>query len=319
MQSNNEYIVSVYMTTYYHEKYIKQAIESILSQKVSFKYEIVISDDASQDRTPEILKDYEKKYDFIKINLNETNLGLTANMFLAKTMCTGKYIIPLSGDDYWIDEYKLQKQVDFLENNLKYIGITTRLEVRTDVANTADFIIPPIKQCNRTMSLELFLKGVIFPTNGLMMRNIIHDNIDFFSVMPKVSKFIDDTTDCILILSIGDVYISSDVTVAYRRRIEEVGAHNFNSINDSKTIFMKSVSLLNGIEEHLKDKYDLFHLYKRSVSRTIFKCHRHFWKRDLKDVYLSIPIKYRKRGLLIRSILTIPIRAVEVIRNRASK
>ena len=89
MQGNREYpyMVSVYMTTYYHEKYVADAIESILRQKVSFPYEIVISDDCSKDGTPSILKEYEEKYSFIRIKLNETNIGLSNNMFLAKSMC----------------------------------------------------------------------------------------------------------------------------------------------------------------------------------------------------------------------------------------
>ena len=66
--------VSVYMLTYYHEKYIRQAIESVLSQKTHYNYEIVISDDYSQDGTREILREYQEKYpDIIRVNLNEKN------------------------------------------------------------------------------------------------------------------------------------------------------------------------------------------------------------------------------------------------------
>ena len=141
MQSKETYLVSVYITTYYHEAYIAQAIESVLSQKMDFPYEIVISDDASQDRTQAIVREYAEKYDNIRYVFNESNLGLTKNVFQAKTLCRGKYMVQLSGDDYWIDERKLQKQVDFLEAHPEYFGVATRLECRTNDSQTADFLL----------------------------------------------------------------------------------------------------------------------------------------------------------------------------------
>ena len=116
-------LVSVYMTTYFHEKYVAQAIESVLNQKIDFPIQIVISDDASEDKTQDILLNYASKYQFIKLNFNDNNIGLTANMYKAKSLCDGKYICDLSGDDYWIDEHKLSKQVAFLEKNEDYFAV----------------------------------------------------------------------------------------------------------------------------------------------------------------------------------------------------
>ena len=146
---NYKYLVSVYMTTYFHEPYIAQAIDSILSQEVDFDYEIIICDDCSQDCTQEIIKSYAQKYHFIKYKFNQSNIGLTHNMFQAKSMCQGKYIITLSGDDYWIDNQKLQKQVDFLEAHKELIGVATRIEVRTEHSENKDFIDPSRRSSNR--------------------------------------------------------------------------------------------------------------------------------------------------------------------------
>ena len=93
--------VSVYMLTYFHEKYIRQAIDAVLAQKTHYSFEIVISDDHSEDGTVDILREYEAGYpDIIRINVNETNLGIPGNIYKARCMCRGRYVAVCSGDDY---------------------------------------------------------------------------------------------------------------------------------------------------------------------------------------------------------------------------
>lgn len=117
-------MVSVGMLTYNHEKYISQAIESILMQEVNFDYEIVIADDCSTDGTRDIIRSYYEKYpDIIHPIFNEVNLGGQKNANSIRTACKGKYRATLEGDDYWITTTKLQKQVDFLETHPDYIAI----------------------------------------------------------------------------------------------------------------------------------------------------------------------------------------------------
>jgi len=119
--SNDNLMVSVAMLTYNHEKYISQAIESVLSQKVNFQYEIVIAEDCSTDKTREIVKQFEQKNNrIIRVIYQEKNLGAWENNKTLLSSLNGKYVAALEGDDYWIDPYKLQKQVDFLEANPDY-------------------------------------------------------------------------------------------------------------------------------------------------------------------------------------------------------
>lgn len=117
-------IVSVGLLTYNHEKFIAQAIESVLNQKVNFKYELVIAEDASTDKTREIVIEYQKKYpDIIRLILQEKNVGMKENSNILRRACRGKYRANLEGDDYWYTTDKLQRQVDFLEQNPDYIAI----------------------------------------------------------------------------------------------------------------------------------------------------------------------------------------------------
>lgn len=121
--SENNIMVSVIVTTYNQELYIEQALEGILNQKVSFQYEIIVGDDCSTDCTGEIIKGIYLKYpDRIKIVTNKKNIGEQKNTCRLLRLCRGKYIAVCEGDDYWTDETKLARQVQFLEENPQYIG-----------------------------------------------------------------------------------------------------------------------------------------------------------------------------------------------------
>jgi glycosyltransferase involved in cell wall biosynthesis len=122
MIEQNEIMVSVCMITYNHENFISEAIEGVLMQNTNFKFELVIGEDFSTDRTRKIVQQYAAKYpNIIKALLPEENLGVRDNFLQTIEPCKGKYIALCEGDDYWIDPNKLQKQVDFLEANDEYV------------------------------------------------------------------------------------------------------------------------------------------------------------------------------------------------------
>ncbi len=114
-------LVSICCATYNHEKYLAQALESFLMQKVSFPVEIVIGDDCSTDSTPQIVRDYAERFpELVRVITSESNVGVSQNAFRIRAAAKGKYIALCEGDDYWTDPYKLQKQVDFLEKNPEF-------------------------------------------------------------------------------------------------------------------------------------------------------------------------------------------------------
>ena len=114
-------IVSIAMLTYNHRDYIEEAIDSVLAQITNFPIQLVIADDFSLDGTREIVLKYQEQYpDKIKLILQNKNVGASRNNISLFENLEGKYVAALEGDDYWTDPYKLQKQVDFLENNEEY-------------------------------------------------------------------------------------------------------------------------------------------------------------------------------------------------------
>lgn len=121
-----ELMLSIYIPTYNHEKYIGQALDGVLMQKTKYKFEVLVGEDCSTDNTRAILKDYEKKYPgrfqmfYREHNMNKEEIRNSTDLRLR---CKGKYIIGLEGDDFWTDPYKIQKQIDFLENHPEYIAV----------------------------------------------------------------------------------------------------------------------------------------------------------------------------------------------------
>ena len=116
--------VSVGLITYNHEKFIAQALDSILMQVTDFDYEIVVGEDFSSDKTRLILDGFQHRYpDKIKLIYRNENIGLKKNFTDLIEKCLGQYIAVLSGDDYWTDPYKLQKQASFLDHNPDYVMI----------------------------------------------------------------------------------------------------------------------------------------------------------------------------------------------------
>ena len=117
---NENIKVSIICAAYNHERFIADALESFVAQKTDFKYEVIVNDDASTDNTASIIRKYQEKYpEIIKPIFqkeNQYSRGVSVSNIMLNAS-SGKYIATCEGDDYWIDENKLQKQVDFMETH----------------------------------------------------------------------------------------------------------------------------------------------------------------------------------------------------------
>ena len=119
-------LISVIMSVYNGEKYLVQAIDSILNQTYQ-NFEFIIIDDCSTDNSSHILQEYAQKDSRIKIIKKEKNIGIKGfikNLNLGISLAKGKYIARMDADDISLPE-RFQKQVDFLENNDDYIFSNT--------------------------------------------------------------------------------------------------------------------------------------------------------------------------------------------------
>lgn len=127
-------LVTVCIQTYQHVDYIKECLDGILNQKTNFDFEILLGEDASTDGTREICIDYAERYpEKIRLFLHhrENNISVGGkpsgrfNFLYNLYTAQGKYIALCEGDDYWTDPLKLQKQVDFLEENEEHAIVST--------------------------------------------------------------------------------------------------------------------------------------------------------------------------------------------------
>ena len=113
-----ETLVTVCIATYNHGEYISKCLKSVLNQKTSFKYKILLGDDSSTDNTQEIIHNFAVQYPGkITAIFRKENLGCPYNGLDLWQKVKSKYIAILDGDDFWTDPDKLQKQIDYLEAN----------------------------------------------------------------------------------------------------------------------------------------------------------------------------------------------------------
>jgi glycosyltransferase involved in cell wall biosynthesis len=169
-------LVSVCVITYNQERFIGQAIEGVLSQETDFAYELVIGEDHSTDSTREKIGAYLEEYpSLIKLLDSEPNLGIARNVSRTMSACCGKYIAICEGDDYWIDPRKLQKQVDFLENNPEYSAAGHQAWViYQDIDRDGHYFKEHVAS---TLFLEDVLGGRPFHTAALVFRSeLIRNN-----------------------------------------------------------------------------------------------------------------------------------------------
>ena len=160
---SEDILVSVYMLSYNHEKYLREAIEGVLMQKTDFRYQLIIHDDKSPDSSADMIREYEEKYPDIitAIYQQENQFSKGAKIFVdfVLPLVKGKYIAICEGDDYWTDANKLQKQVDFLESHPDYIAISNSSYIvdensREYPANSP--LIKSLKYLRLSISKKLF-------------------------------------------------------------------------------------------------------------------------------------------------------------------
>ena len=175
--------VSVCCITYNHERFLAQAIESVLMQKTDFDVELVIGEDCSTDATRAIAKDYEQRYPGrIRVITPSNNLGIMPNLMATMAACCGEYLALLEGDDYWTDATKLQRQVDALRANEDCALCFHDAEIFYDTGSepalifsqhVAAHVLPPLADegaSRRFTQLDLARAGWIIPTASLLFR-----------------------------------------------------------------------------------------------------------------------------------------------------
>ena len=210
-------MVSICLITYNHEKYIKQAVDSILNQQVEFTYELLIADDASTDRTQQILLENYSDVEYVRLILRKKN-SEGRNGYLTFQEAKGKYIYYCEGDDYWIGIDGLQTLTNYLEGHEEYIAVAGRritLSEKTGLM-TKNY---DLNWNNKEITLGDFInnKG-IFDFCALLFKNFYQDGKwDYRSYL--VSRKVGDLTQVLYVLLHGNVFQMDKIVGVYRADI----------------------------------------------------------------------------------------------------
>ena len=215
--------VTIGITTYNLEKYIAQALDSILMQKTNFDFDILVIDDASTDKTQAIIKKYAKKYpQKVKYLFNKKNGGSLYSSNKLFNHIHSPYISFLDGDDYWLDENRLQKQVDFLDAHPEYTMVAGNTLYEKDGKLTDEKIVDSTKTLH-TYAFDDYLnkKCPFIHTSSILLRNIVYNK-----GMPKEYIDAENTMDNLVYrgedirflhhLQKGKIFIFPDIFSVYR-------------------------------------------------------------------------------------------------------
>lgn len=183
-------IVSVYMLAYNHSKWIGKAIESIVNQKTDFEYKLYIYDDASNDGTGDIVREYARKYSELIIPIIQSEniyskYGFNGVNKIILPYIKGKYVCLCEGDDYWLTDNKLQLQYEYMEKNPKCsFCFSDAVMVDEESKYVSDFfryywrdwqIIKKLKKESDFNTEEILRIGFTPTASGIMTHNAYYE------------------------------------------------------------------------------------------------------------------------------------------------
>lgn len=244
--------ISIVMLAYNHERFIEQAIQSVLMQKTDYQYELIIGEDCSPDKTREIIRKYEQQYpDKLRPLYREKNMGMARNMLDCLKHCTGKYIAFLEGDDYWTSPDKLQIQTDFLESHPDYAAVYHNWEI-VNISGQWQ------KDGHQTSEAYDFTKEQLenfeLPgqTGTILMRNLIKEMTKKeMRIAVQYAWLPGDRLVLPLLLSRGKIRVLPEKYSAYRFYQEQDGT-NWSSINEKPQNHLFFFAMKLGMERLMK-------------------------------------------------------------------
>ena len=252
--------LSVMVITYNHERFIAQTLEGVLAQRVNFDYEVVVGEDCSTDRTREILMDFHRRYpDKIVPLLRNHNIGGKENLLATLAACRGQYVALLEGDDYWISEDKLQKQVDFLDAHPDYALCCHRAQVLDETgAWKYGSVFPSIHAGTYTI-LNLLEWNFIMTCTAVYRWGSVDPLPAWFrKVRPG------DWALHALVTRTAKIELMDDVMAVYR-----VHSGGLWSTQTERARSRKAVRMLKALDEHLEFQYT------STIRRTIARQRRY--------------------------------------------
>ena len=288
-------LVSVQCLVYNHELYLNQCLDSILMQQTKFDYEIVIHEDCSTDKSKKIIQEYVDKYpDIIKPIYQKENqygkIGFYGIFQIMTAKSQGKYLAICEGDDFWIDSYKLQKQVDFLENHSDYSMCFHNAIVLYQNLNKDAHVFCRNMNKSKNILLKEIVSDWIIPTASIVLRK------DIYPLPLWTSNIYSyDMTLALWAYDKGHVYYISDLMSCYRKN--ETGMSDYSNNSVSKVLNQK-VLLFSFFNKETNYKYNdiLLERIKFYRKSSLFWEYRN---KNLLLAFIKMPLFFLKKIMIV--------------------
>ncbi len=292
--------LSVIFITYNHEKYVEKALRSVLEQKTDFCFEVVIGEDCSTDGTCRIMDRVIEEYPGIPVKkiYRSKNTGRpTQNVYETTMECRGQYLAYLEGDDYWCDENKLQKQVDFLEKHPEYIACTHSCmmvdEDSKEIEDPEILNIGKLYEYSGKFTFEDYKYSGSWPGHyaTVVSRNIYPERKYDYTLLYRAHDFVDDAIILLFLLIQGDIYRMDEVMSVWRY-VKKKGGTNWNSLAMKRNIIRDDCYLSQTVALWLKQYRPISDYGKKKAKRDFGTALKMFLKspgkenlRFLRDMY----------------------------------
>lgn len=289
------------MITYNHEKFIEEAINGVLMQECNFAVELIIANDCSTDQTDAVIQkiiQHHPKSSWIKYYKHYKNLGMMPNFIFAMQQCKGKYIALCEGDDYWTDPLKLQKQVDFLNNNEDYVACFHKANVISEDGNRIDKYRNLSKKGKVNVETIIMNGGGIYATASLLYRNILE--LPKFAQSTKAG----DSALIYTLLGLGNIHFQNEYMCIYRKHKGGIytSIHN-NNVEKFKDI-SSNIKLLLNFRSYYQPKFQVN--FNKALQKQLLRVSNNFGYLSviriilnnsftLSDVYLFISKKFKNK------------------------
>lgn len=231
--------VSVVTITYGHQDYILETIKGVLKQNYKGIIEFIISNDNSPDNTNQVISDFlnstkiPPNFEINYIN-HSSNIGIMPNFYNSLIRATGDYIALCDGDDYWTDENKLQKQIDFLETNKEYVLVGHNVRIfeneTNEIINSSFPFVNSIKRSKDHIFLDNYIPAlsIVFKNKYNIPKWLLECKIGDYPLILFLKQF-------------GDIGFIDDIMASYRINS---GYHSSLDKNKKNQLFLQSIEIV---------------------------------------------------------------------------
>lgn len=300
-------LVSIICITYNQAAYVQQTLDGFISQNTNFDFEVIIHDDASTDNTVKIIQEYCLKYpNIIKPIFQKENqfskVGYGGIFRQMKKIAHGKYFAFCEGDDFWIDSFKLQKQVDILENDASVDLVFTNINYIFQSSGVCipNFLTTGGRCVSTSFSDHLFNTHFLAPCTWVFRKEYLfvgkqlYRDASFAMALDVFAK--------------GKVYFLNELTASYRC-LDESASHSLKlskrydhlkGVMDIKKDYIQKYSYLvtrQQVKRFYKDWYGMCYLmYLAGDIGAVKEAKAYFRKHHsyLRYIFYSLPPNFVK-------------------------